>query len=307
MTDIFGIAQKFKASHFILNSNPMKNETVNRRTAVKAYSLGMLGLSLPVIGMAHPPKTDSWFSSAEIPKHFPNIAPEVISEVVGSSHFDLDKVKSLVDKRPELSRSVWEWRFGDFESAIGAASHVGRRDIAQYLLGKGARPTLFTFAMLGHYQVIKSAVEATPGIQEVAGPHGISLLDHAYAGESMKDSMTAAEIEQLELTIAYLKNLGNAGGPTYIEVSPEEQQQYLGNYLYGERENEGFTISVNMRKLLSLGPIGGFGGGLYKIGDNQFTYNGTPSVTISFDIQENTVKSLTLTEPDITITASKVS
>ncbi len=285
----------------------MKNETVNRRTAVKAYSLGMLGLSLPSIGMANTPKTDSWFSSAEIPEHFPNIAPEVISEVVGSSHFDLDRVKTLVDKRPELSRSVWEWRFGDFESAIGAASHVGRRDIAQYLLGKGARPTLFTFAMLGHYQVIKSAVEAAPGIQEVAGPHGISLLDHAFAGERMKDSMTASEIEQLELTIDYLKNLGNAGGPTYIEVSPEEQRKYLGNYLYGASENEGFTISVNMRKLLSLGPIGGFGGGLYKIGDNQFTYNGTPSVTLSFDIQEDIVKSLTLAEPDITITAKKVS
>ncbi|WP_228235676.1 hypothetical protein [Allomuricauda sp. M10] len=285
----------------------MKNETVNRRTAVKAYSLGILGLSIPSIGISHPPKIEIGPGSAEIPEHFPNIAPEVISEVVGSSHFDLDKVKSLVDKRPELSRSVWEWRFGDFESAIGACSHVGRRDIAQYLMQMGARPTLFTFAMLGHYQVIKSAIEAAPGIQEVTGPHGISLLDHAYAGERMKDKMTASEIGQLEQTIDYLKNLGNAGGPTYIEVSPEEQQQYLGNYLYGASENEGFTISVNMRKLLSLGPIGGFGGGLYKIGDNRFTYNGTPSVTVSFDIQEGMVKSLTLTEPDITITAKKVS
>lgn len=285
----------------------MKNETVNRRTAIQAYSLGILGLSIPNFTKAHSTKIDLWSASPEIPEHFPNIAPEVISEVVGSSHFDLDKVKSLVDKRPELSRSVWEWRFGDFESAIGAASHVGRRDIAQYLMQMGARPTLFTFAMLGHYQVIKSAVEAVPGIQEVTGPHGISLLDHAYAGERMKDNMTSSEIEQLELTIDYLKNLGNAGGPTYIEVNPEEQQKYLGNYLYGERKNEGFTISVNMRKLLSLGPIGGFGGGLYKIGDNQFTYNGTPSVTISFDIQEDMVKSLTLTEPDIAITANKVS
>lgn len=293
----------------ILKINPMKKETINRRTAVRAYSLGMLGLSLPSIGMSHQPKTNLWVGSenTSIPLHFPNIAPEIISEVVGSSHFDLDKVKAMVDKRPELSRSVWEWRFGDFESAIGAASHVGRRDIAQYLMKMGARPTLFTFAMLGHYRVIRSAVEAAPGIQEVTGPHGISLLDHAYAGERMKDSMTVSEMEQLEQTIAYLKNLGNAGGPTYIEVSPEEQQKYLGNYLYGESENEGFAITVNMRKLLSLGPIGGFGGGLYKIGDNLFTYNGTPSVTISFDIQEDTVKSLTLTEPDITITAKKVS
>ena len=74
-------------------------------------------------------------------KHFPNIPPEIIEEVVGKSHFDLEGVKSLVEKRSELSRSVWEWRFGDFESAIGAASHVGRRDIALYLMSKGARNT----------------------------------------------------------------------------------------------------------------------------------------------------------------------
>jgi len=122
----------------------------------------------------------------------------------------------------------------------------------------------------------------------------------------MKEKMTSTEIENLEQTIDYLSGLGNAGGKTYMEVSPEEQQKYLGDYKYGNGENEGFTIGVNMRKLLSLGPIGGFGGGLYKIGDNLFTYNGTPSVTISFDFQDGEVKSLTLTEPDIIIAAEKV-
>ena len=268
----------------------------------------MLGLSIPSItwGAQNTKKASDFTENNKLPPHFPNIAPEIVAEVVGKSHSDLETVQALVEKRPELSRSVWEWRFGDFESAIGAASHVGRRDIAQYLMSKGARPTLFTFAMLGHFNVVKSAIEAAPGIQEVTGPHGISLLDHAYTGERMKEKMTSTEIENLEQTIDYLSGLGNAGGKTYMEVSPEEQQKYLGDYKYGNGENEGFTIGVNMRKLLSLGPIGGFGGGLYKIGDNLFTYNGTPSVTISFDFQDGEAKSLPLTEPDIIIAAEKV-
>lgn len=286
-----------------------KKHTVNRRTLLKTSSLAMLGLSCPSITWAAQNRNNLSVlpHNDKIPQHFPNIAPKIIEEVVGKSHFNLDGVKALVEKRPELSRSVWEWRFGDFESAIGAASHVGRRDIALYLMSKGARPTLFTFAMLGHFNVVKSAIEAAPGIQKVTGPHGISLLDHAYAGERMKDKMTKSEIESLEQTINYLTDLGNASGTSYIEVSPEEQKIYLGDYKYGNGDKEGFTIGVNMRKLLSLGPIGGFGGALYKIGDNLFTYNGTPSVTITFDIKDEEVKSLTLIEPDITLTAKKVS
>ena len=282
---------------------------MDRRTALGTYSLAIFGSSLPSLTFAsqnpvwQPIRPDK----DTVPEHFPNIAPEIIAEVVGKSHFDLDRVQELAEKRPELSRSVWEWRFGDFESAIGAASHVGRRDIALYLLSKGARPTLFTFAMLGHFNVVKSTIEAQPGIQEVSGPHGISLLDHAYAGERMKDSMSTPEIENLEQTIDYLTKLGNASGAKYMDVSPEEQQKYLGTYKYGEGEKEGFTIDINMRKLLSLGPIGGFGGALYKTGENRFTYNGAPSVEITFAFRDDQVYAMQITDPDISIEARKVS
>lgn len=281
---------------------------MDRRIALKTYSLAILGLSFPVMRYAKnesilQPKS---LENEKLPKHFPNIDPQIIAEVVGKSHFDLDRVKELVEKRPELSKSVWEWRFGDFESAIGAASHVGRRDIALYLISKGARPTLFTFAMLGHFHAVKSAIEALPGIQEVTGPHGISLLDHAYAGERMKDSMSTTEIEKLEQTIDYLTKLGNASGGKYMDVSAEEQKKYLGKYKYGDGEKEGFTIDINMRKLLSLGPIGEFGGALYKIGNNKFIYNGAPSVEISFDIRDDQVYSMKVTDPDLTVEAQKI-
>lgn len=281
---------------------------MDRRTVLKTYSLAALGLSFPVMNFAN--STSVWLPDSlpkeKLPEHFPNIDPQIIAEVVGKSHFDLVRVKALVNKRPELSRSVWEWRFGDFESAIGAASHVGRRDIALYLISKGARPTLFTFAMLGHFQTVKSTIEALPDIQEVTGPHGISLLDHAYAGERMKEHMSTTEIENLEQTIDYLTKLGNASGDKYIEVSAEEQKKYLGNYKYGDGEKDGFTIDVNMRKLLSLGPIGEFGGALYKIGDNRFIYNGAPSVEITFDIRDDKVHSMKVIDPDITLVAKKI-
>lgn len=288
----------------------MKTNTgIDRRTSLMVGSLAVLGLAIPDVSLAN-----QWLGSdskslqnSSVPEHFPNISPKVIEEVVGKSHFDLNRVKELVEKRPELSKSVWEWRFGDFESAIGAASHVGRRDIAMYLISKGARPTMFTFAMLGHFKVVKSIIEATPGTQEVTGPHGISLLDHAYAGKRMKDIMTQIEVENLEKTIDYLTSLGNADGEKYVDVSPEEQKKYLGDYKYGQGEKEGFTIDINMRKMLSLGPIGGFGGALYKIGENKFTYNGAPSVHISFDIEDNEVKKLRLSEPEVTIIAEKIS
>lgn len=278
-------------------------DILNRRSAIKATSLIFLGLS-------HPAKllpTQPIKSTDILPDHFPFIEPDLVMQVVGKSHSDLETVKTLVDKRPELARSVWDWRFGDFESAIGAASHVGRRDIALYLIEKGARPTIFSHAMLGNIEVIRATIEAIPGIQRSLGPHGISLLDHANVGLRMQDKMTRKEVAGVEQTIEYLQNLGDAGGANYIDVNEPEQKKYLGDYRYGEGEKDGFTIQLNMRKLLSLGPIGDFGGAIYKVGENKFIYNGVPSVIISFEIKNEIVESLTLIDPDVKITAKKIS
>jgi hypothetical protein len=297
-------------SHQLKTNKAMKkgfSNHINRRNALKTSFLGALGLSIVPISIA---QNADWTLSSqtanETPsKHFPNIDPKVYAEIVTKSHFDLERVRELVDPRPELAKAVWEWRFGDIESAIGAASHVGRRDIALYLLEKGARPTIYTFAMLGYFEVVQSMVNAVPGIQTIKGPHGIGLLDHAYAGKRMKDKMTSQEMENLNKTIDYLESLGDAGS-TYVKIPPEEQKKYLGDYQYGDAPKEGFTIYTNRQDMLSLGPIGGFGGALYKIGENTFTYNGAPSVVISFDLQEEVVQALRLRGPDVNILAKKM-
>lgn len=280
---------------------------MKRRHLIKSSALVWLGLhSTGIMGQTQSYKLTGSRVQPEIPEHFPHLDPEVIAEVVGKSHFDLDRVKELVEHRVELAKAVWEWRFGDFESAIGAASHVGRRDIALYLLKKGARPTLFTLAMLGEMQVLQSAIDAHPGIQKISGPHGFSLLHHAHAGMRMKDDMSNRELEKVKRTIDYLETLGDANGITYMDISENEQEMYLGDYKYGPGEKQGFTIKLNMRKMMALGPIGEFGGALYKLAEHEFTYNGAPSVKITFEVQQQQVKSLTLTDPDFSITAEKV-
>jgi len=222
--------------------------------------------------------------------------------VVGVSHFDLDRLKVLVNARPELARATWDWGFADWESAIGAASHVGRKDIVDYLLLKGARPDIFTYAMMGSYQIVKSMIEFTPGVQQIMGPHGISLLSHVKNGISGNNNNT----EDSKKLLDYLVSLGNADGQTYQSIEEQDKQKYVGDYKYGNGEADGFTIKVNSRKLVSLGRLGKNGGSLYKIGENKFIYNGAPSVVISFLIENDKVISLTVTEPNLTLIAKKL-
>lgn len=139
----------------------MSNEKhqFSRRFIVKIAAFGLLAASVPNISFAKYWKDDDDTSKVDLHKEYPAIHPEIISEVVGVSHFNLDRLSELVDKRPELAKASWDWGFGDRESAIGAASHVGRIDIVKYLLSKGARPTLFTFAMIGELNVVKSMLD----------------------------------------------------------------------------------------------------------------------------------------------------
>ena len=57
------------------------------------------------------------------------------------AHGNVRRVRELVEDRPSLAKASWDWGFGDWEDALGAASHMGNREIAEYLIGHGARPT----------------------------------------------------------------------------------------------------------------------------------------------------------------------
>jgi hypothetical protein len=106
----------------------------------------------------------------------------LVQQFVGNGHGDLSRVKELLAQEPGLINATWDWGGGDFETGLGAASHMGRRDIAEYLLGQGARLDLFAATMLGKLDIVKAALTAFPEAIRTPGPHGIPLIAHAKAG-----------------------------------------------------------------------------------------------------------------------------
>jgi hypothetical protein len=112
----------------------------------------------------------------------PALEASLVQDFVGNAHGDLNGVKELLAQESALINSAWDWGGGDWETGLGAAAHMGRRDIAIYLLEKGARLDLFAAAMLGNFNIVQATLEAYPEAINVLGPHGIPLLAHALAG-----------------------------------------------------------------------------------------------------------------------------
>lgn len=120
------------------------------------------------------------FAQTETPK--PQLSPELVREFVSKSHADLARVKELAVQEPMLVRATWDWGAGDWETGLGAASHMGRRDIAEFLIERGARIDTFTVCMLGDVPAAKALLTAFPEMHKTPGPHGIPILSHAIVG-----------------------------------------------------------------------------------------------------------------------------
>ncbi|GCE22537.1 ankyrin repeat domain-containing protein [Dictyobacter kobayashii] len=108
--------------------------------------------------------------------------PNLVSDFVGNAHGDLNRVKELLAQEPALLNAAWDWGGGDWETGLGAASHMGRKDIALFLIENGARTDIFSAAMLGQLDTVQSILTAYPHLLHSKGPHGISLITHAQAG-----------------------------------------------------------------------------------------------------------------------------
>src|SRR5262245_11651107 len=115
------------------------NAPISRRAAFSVVAASAGALALPRSVRAEEPDTPK----SPVPASFPRQDEEAVREIVGVAHVDLNKVEALVEKRPALANAAYDWGFGDWETPLGAASHVGRREIAEFLLSKGARLDLF--------------------------------------------------------------------------------------------------------------------------------------------------------------------
>jgi hypothetical protein len=91
-------------------------------------------------------------------------------------------VKKLLAAEPALLNATIDWGHGDWETGLGGASHMGRRDIVECLLEKGARIDIFCAAMMGRLDAVKSFLELQPTLIDARGPHGLGLHFHAQVG-----------------------------------------------------------------------------------------------------------------------------
>jgi hypothetical protein len=112
----------------------------------------------------------------------PALNAELVNEFVLKAHSDLDTVRSLLETEPQLVNASWDWGGGDWETGLGAAAHIGRREIALFLLDRGARMDVFAAAMLGEVEIVRAILTAHPSLADAPGPHGIPLIKHAEAG-----------------------------------------------------------------------------------------------------------------------------
>lgn len=106
----------------------------------------------------------------------------LVQDFVIYAHSDLDMVKQLLVKEPSLVLATMNWGAGDWESGLGAASHMGRRDIVEALLAGGARIDIFCAAMMGLVDVVRAFLTLEPKLIDAKGPHGFSLHFHAQVG-----------------------------------------------------------------------------------------------------------------------------
>ena len=209
-----------------------------------------------------------------IPRSFPSHDPDLAREMVSVSHGNAQRVRELLSNRPALAKAVWDWGYGDWETALGGASHVGNREIAELLISAGAPPTIFSAAMLGQLTVVQGIISATPGVQRAKGPHGISLLSHAKAGN-------ASEV------VKYLESLGDAD-PRYKNepLSEADRAAILGTYTYGPATPDRLTVLINTRGALMIQREGAVGRNLFHLGERVFHPSGAEDVRIRFGAGE---------------------
>ncbi|MGE3275173.1 MAG: hypothetical protein AB7O67_08670 [Vicinamibacterales bacterium] len=232
---------------------------------------------------------------AALPAMFPGSDPEIVKALVTVAHMDVDEVRRLVERQPSLARASWDWGYGDWETGLGAAAHTGRRDIADVLLAHGARPTIFSAAMMGELDVVKAFVAARPGVQGTLGPHGLTLMLHARAGG--KDA---------EAVVAYLEAVGGADvRPPSAPLDAADRDAVVGAYVFGRDERDRFEVDVQNDQL-GLQRPGTTRRFLIHTGNLVFFPSGVPSVKIAFVRDGGRVVRLTIADPEVFVTARRV-
>jgi hypothetical protein len=171
------------------------SDRLSRRAFTALGTSCALGVSASLPAAEDPHKTSSARGPIEAPFARDYPAPDfkpswkkpqlnrlLVQDFVIYAHSDLPMVQKLLAREPALLNATMDWGAGDWESGLGGASHMGRRDIVAYLLDRGARIDIFCAAMLGQIDAIKSFLAFQPHLIDAKGPHGFTLHFHAQVG-----------------------------------------------------------------------------------------------------------------------------
>jgi hypothetical protein len=149
----------------------------------------------------------------EAPSFKPSWKKEQINRTMAQdfviyAHSSLEMTTKLLDREPGLLNAAVDWGGGDWETALGGASHMGKKEIVQFLIGRGARVDLFCATMLGKTEIVKSLLQLQPTLIDAKGPHGFSLHFHAQVGgDEAKETLDYLQsVKEIELKpVPFLK------------------------------------------------------------------------------------------------------
>ena len=131
----------------------------------------------------------------------PQINRQLAQDFVVFAHIDRPMAEKLLDREPGLLNAAVDWGGGDWETALGGASHMGERDTVEMLLKRGARADLFCAAMLGQLAIVRGWIELQPSLIDATGPHGFTLHFHAQIGGDDAADTLAYLQEQKEVEL----------------------------------------------------------------------------------------------------------
>lgn len=263
---------------------------ISRRSVLTAATMFLA----PTVGRAASglPQASGTTGSA-VASSFPTQEPELVKEMVTVAHGNVARVKELVGRRQTLAKATYDWGFGDWESALGAASHVGSREIAEFLIANGARPSIFSAAMLGQLDVVKAFITMSPGVQKIKGPHSITLFRHATAGGA-----------QAKPVVEYLTQIGGADDRLPDKpMTAEERAKLTGAYAFGAAADERLEVTI-VREALQIGRPGRPARGLIHLGSLEFCPVGAENVKIRFS-ESTAGVTLTVHDPDVVLSARR--
>jgi len=131
----------------------------------------------------------------------PQLSRLMVQDFVIYAHSDLEMTKQLLDREPMLINAMMDWGAGDWESALGGASHMGRHDIVSFLLERGARIDIFCATMMGQLEAVKAFLTLQPKLIDSRGPHGFTLHFHAQLAGADADRMVEylQSVKKIEL------------------------------------------------------------------------------------------------------------